>query len=150
MKKLKPLTWALIITGIFVAVLGVTLYLTIPQEIKAGIADWTYGFHRGMWNRELAQGGLMQGPRAFATRNNGIGGFLFVLFIVFIPLVVFAVRRRHMRGMFMRAHMEESQCSADPLDRLRTLYAEGSITTEEYERRKAVLEEDSEHKGAKL
>ncbi len=149
MKKLKPLTWALIITGIVIAVLGVVLFLTIPQEFKAGISDGTYGFHRGVWNREWNQGGMMQGQRILGARNNWFGGFIFILLLVIIPLVVFAARRRHLRGMFMRAHMEASPYSSSPVEKLRALYAEGGITTEEYQKRKAVLEEDSDYKEAR-
>jgi uncharacterized membrane protein len=149
MQRHKVLNRALIIIGALIVVLGVTLVLTVPQEVKDLAQVHRQRILSGEWGpgRGFGDAGPWEAPprvwghRGFPGRPGFYGaghivGFLGILVIVLL-VGGFLVRRA--------AGFRQSRHGRDAVEILREKYASGEIGKDEFAARKRVLENDSEN-----
>ncbi|MCK5201650.1 MAG: SHOCT domain-containing protein [Spirochaetales bacterium] len=135
MKK-NHLNTALLIIGISIVILGAVLFFTVPAEIKDSFREMhanSFVLKNGEWH-------FGPGRDSFPVAHGHGGIWVFPLIILTLILVTVIGRRSasnffgHRRPGYMK----------NPMDTLRSSYADGSITREEYLERKKVFEQEKE------
>jgi putative membrane protein len=150
MRKKINVNRALLIVGALILVLGATLYLTVPRDVKELAQTHRERMLSGEWGpgRGFVDPGQSDGPsrrawghRGFAGgfRGFGMGGGIgLIALIVIVALAVgFAVRRSGGRG--------RSGEGRDAVEILREKFAAGEINKDEFAARRRVLENDGEN-----
>lgn len=142
MNKKNYINIALLIVGLSIIILGIVLFFTIPSELKESFTE----IHSNGYKVVNGEWGFRSGRDVgFGRYNHGWnrfhGGFMFVplLILIFIPVFIF-----RKRGPFNYSGHGRDEFMKDPVDILRSNYAEGRITREEYLERKKILEKEEE------
>ena len=131
MSKLSKSTIALIILAIAAIILGVVLFLNIPES-------WTENFGSGQrfamgaGDQHIFKGNLdKQGLRGGYSQG-GHGGIFPFGFIFIVGLIIFVVTKRNRFG----GRKNHGQAILDQM------FAEEKIGEEEYNRKKTIMEEE--------
>ena len=142
MKIKKNLNIALLIIGISIVILGTVLFFTVPGEVKESFIEMHahgYAVRNGEWGD---RSGSSFGPGRFDhTWNRTHGGFWFLPVLIFIFILFFVLRKR---GTINYSKHRRDRYMKNPLEILRSSYAEGRMTREEYLERKKILEQEEE------
>lgn len=121
MNNLKTSTKVLIALSAAALVLGVVLFITMPEPFSDLLANHTSLIMSGEHFK-----GVGHGFRAAGRRGFNPGGILILGIIAFF---IFRSRKFHSKGHHGRAILDE-------------LYAEEKISEEEYRRRRTIIEEE--------
>jgi len=149
MRRKMNVNRALAIVGALIVALGITLYLTVPQEVKDIAQTHRERMLSGEWGpgRGFGDAGPLDGPGRRAWGHRGFmggyrgfgpgGGIGLLTLVVIVALAAGFIARR-------TGGRRRSGGDRDALEILREKFAAGEIGRDEFAARRKVLESDTE------